>query len=638
MLYNNSVKVSGDLMKSVLPLFTLFLLCTFASAETHLTPLDFGLKLMDHGMVDYVHTPPDIRVGLFNNDRYPDIARFKGNKLDVFLFQGVGYTPEPQLSRTFDLPIQCLRLDDDIWDGIDDLVVTLADGRRETLYHLGDCLDLEGSGDTFKRSDIPRRVSEADFQIVWESEPKPWEMDRCAVGDLDNDGTDEVVSWWMENANADTAWILIYKSVGDNLYEVYMEEMLYHIEPTPGLSEIVIGDIDGNGQKELIYSYQYCYIWEFTENLDYTIWRANFEFPSMVKDLKITDIDQDGVSEIASVASHTLFPPPTAYNVWEYDHKTTGPENIIYFNPVITIYLDRYDCEFDVGDFDNDGREDIVCGNFGFVVSYIPIDLPYYSYVQSYPHYQENWLETGLPLSCATPVIGDFDGDGGNELFAGGLYPNGSSAFIWKPTGFQSGYVMGLDTTLSPAAPNEAVIGVVDDLPCVISVHIIPVIPTASSLLLWSCLESVLSNLWQSGIDDSASYHNPYCVDPDNDGKKSIIIAAGGCHQLKDWEQISAGIIEPPEIFQPKAVTLYQNYPNPFNSETRITFDVSRRTDVVLSILNPQGMLVQKWIKPELLPARYVEIWKAENLASGCYFIQLETLISADSKKCLLIK
>jgi len=58
----------------------------------------------------------------------------------------------------------------------------------------------------------------------------------------------------------------------------------------------------------------------------------------------------------------------------------------------------------------------------------------------------------------------------------------------------------------------------------------------------------------------------------------------------------------------------------------------------VLSIFNPQGKLVQKWIKPELLPARYVEIWKAKNLVSGCYIIRLETLNSADSKKCLLIK
>lgn len=155
---------------------------------------------------------------------------------------------------------------------------------EEIIPWQGGCLDVEPPGGFLPqgvRSEIPRRISEADFQIVWQSEQHPWGMNRCAVGDLDNDGRDEIASWWIESEYADTAWIVIYKSVGDNQYEIWREEPLYTQSGYKALTQMCIGDVDGNGQKELIYTQAdcYCYLWEFDEAGNYTIWRSNFAYP-----------------------------------------------------------------------------------------------------------------------------------------------------------------------------------------------------------------------------------------------------------------------------------------------------------------------------------------------------------------------
>lgn len=197
----------------------------------------------------------------------------------------------------------------------------------------------------------------------------------------------------------------------------------------------------------------------------------------MVMELKVTDVDQDGVAEIAAVGSDYFY-WTGIYRVWEFDHKAPGAENVMYFTLLMSHNTDWADCGMDVGDFDNDGRVDIVPGNAGFISGYNPIDLPYYTYVAGLPgHCQVNWLVTGLPMSCVTPVIGDFDGDGNNELFAGGLYPNGGLAFLWKPTGYQTGYVMDVDTTASPGGPSEAILALIDEASTAVTSHVWPAGP-----------------------------------------------------------------------------------------------------------------------------------------------------------------
>ena len=618
------------------------LLAQRSPAQAYLTPLDFGLKRLEHGRIDYTHTPPNILVGNFNSDCYPDIARFTGDKLEIYLFSTPGYACRPQLQRTFDQPIKALRLGGSIWSQQRELIVTLADGTEKTFGYGNGTLDLvENQGFNLGSDQLPRRISDFDFQIVWQSEPKPFGFSACTVGDLDNDGIEELATWYKGGEWADTAWILIYKCLGDNEYQLFMEEeFTVELALHPEISRLLISDIDQNGQKELIYTYDKCYFWEFSAPGVYTAWSSDFVFPRAVEGCEITDVDQDGILEIAAITTTPGVQPPTAYIVREFVEKN-GQSHTILTSSITGFYQDWEDCRFDVGDFDNDGAVDMVSGNASFVIGYDPVELQYFRYDPTSinpPNFSRNWLVTGIPLRCVTPVVADMDHDGQNELFAGGIFPNGGSAFVWEPTGFQTGYVSWLDTTSSPNGPNESPFGYVDYNPSVLAVHIITEIPTQSRLALWSYQDGFYMYAWQSTIMDSTFYNSPKFSDPDEDDKMSVILADDITHIVADWEQTQAGVFGNPPAQVPQALYLGFNYPNPFNSLTTIPFEIPAPANVQLRIYDIVGNLVYQDGAELLVPGKHAFNWKASGLASGIYLICLQSGNERQIRKGVILK
>ena len=271
--------------------------------------------------------------------------------------------------------------------------------------------------------------------------------------DLDNDGIIELVTYYKDSLYADTAWMLIYKSIGDDEYELFMQEPFF-TEPgqVNDLTQIMITDLDQNGQKELVYTFQFAYFWEFSEPGVYFPRRSNFAFARAVKDGMVSDVDQDGILELAFVTANSSTLPATQYVVQEYSYKTS---QYFGFTGITGFYQDWVDCRLDVGDFDNDGVVNIVSGNAGWVGT-SPVDIQYFCYDSTVIwNFTQHWLQTGIAASCLTPVIADMDNDGENELFAGGIFVVGGSAFIWEATGLGTGYVSWLDTT-NLGGPNEA--------------------------------------------------------------------------------------------------------------------------------------------------------------------------------------
>ena len=157
-------------------------------------------------------------------------------------------------------------------------------------------------------------------------------------------------------------------------------------------------------------------------------------------------------------------------------------------------------------------------------------------------NYSQEWLETGWALSCVTPVIKDFDLDGDNELFSGGLYAGGGCTWLYEGIGFGQGYVSYVDTLNTINGPNEAEFGIIDYYPSVALMHILPNSPDDSKISLWSFTDNGLEYMWLSELIDTMAAHSPEIKDPDNDGKKNIIIAGNELHKAMDFEQISAGI------------------------------------------------------------------------------------------------
>ncbi len=81
---------------------------------------------------------------------------------------------------------------------------------------------------------------------------------------------------------------------------------------------------------------------------------------------------------------------------------------------------------------------------------------------------------------------------------------------------------------------------------------------------------------------------------------------------------------------------LLQNYPNPFNPTTKISFVLSRRDLVTLSIHNVLGEHVATLVDSELGAGLHSVFWDGAQFASGAYFYTLRTK-EFNTTKCMLL-
>jgi len=88
----------------------------------------------------------------------------------------------------------------------------------------------------------------------------------------------------------------------------------------------------------------------------------------------------------------------------------------------------------------------------------------------------------------------------------------------------------------------------------------------------------------------------------------------------------------------PQTFSLKQNYPNPFNPLTKITFDISHKTDVFISIYNSLGEIVTSLSYNNLIPGTYETSWDAGSVSSGLYFCNFKAGRYSETKKMILIK
>ncbi|MCX6152516.1 MAG: Ig-like domain-containing protein [Ignavibacteriales bacterium] len=93
-----------------------------------------------------------------------------------------------------------------------------------------------------------------------------------------------------------------------------------------------------------------------------------------------------------------------------------------------------------------------------------------------------------------------------------------------------------------------------------------------------------------------------------------------------------------PDPGMPNEFSLKQNYPNPFNPTTKIKFDVSEESKVVLRVFNLLGQQVAQLVN-EVKSAGYYSVdFDASNLNSGIYLYQIEAKNYKVTKKMVLVK
>ncbi|MBI5728051.1 MAG: T9SS type A sorting domain-containing protein, partial [Ignavibacteriales bacterium] len=115
----------------------------------------------------------------------------------------------------------------------------------------------------------------------------------------------------------------------------------------------------------------------------------------------------------------------------------------------------------------------------------------------------------------------------------------------------------------------------------------------------------------------NASLHEGYPVQVENSAINLI--------------NIKAGLV-------PVAFDMLQNYPNPFNPGTTIRYSLSEKGRVKLRILNQLGEEVAILIDKEENAGMHEFYWDASHLASGVYFMQMQTGSKTLIKKMAFVK
>lgn len=81
-----------------------------------------------------------------------------------------------------------------------------------------------------------------------------------------------------------------------------------------------------------------------------------------------------------------------------------------------------------------------------------------------------------------------------------------------------------------------------------------------------------------------------------------------------------------------------ENYPNPFNTETTISFNLPKSSNVKLIIYNSKGQIVKTLVDSYLNVGEHSIKFDASNLISGIYFYKIQTDDFSKIKKTILLK
>jgi hypothetical protein len=83
---------------------------------------------------------------------------------------------------------------------------------------------------------------------------------------------------------------------------------------------------------------------------------------------------------------------------------------------------------------------------------------------------------------------------------------------------------------------------------------------------------------------------------------------------------------------------LEQNYPNPFESNTTISFTISERSDVNLSVYDIYGNMVSNLVNNLLEQGKYTYNFNLGKLPNGVYYYKLRTDNYSDTRQMVIIR
>ena len=461
---------------------------------------------------------------------------------------------------------------------------------------------------------------------------------------------------------------------------------------------VVIGDVNKNGRAEI---YGYTKSFEMPQGQPISIFELDtagffkkvYQYPdTMWFAQTIFDVEKNGNQELLMygnasngyVEGFAFRPPssgklPTAFAYWysrEFGHAQInhpmlgdfdkdGKTDVVYnsspsvlslfideFNPITNSFdsvykwdVNKYIDGHSTGDFDMDGKTDIVLGSSDGDVYVVEAQGP--------GLYQKVWQSTVATHNAYLHFsTNDIDGNGKPEFWVGGdAYYNGVG--ITRFTCFETNG----DNSYVPVARIDLV-GVFSFFAgnCFAED-----IDKDGKEELFICIDQNVLILKFVGSPNHHKYEIFYftrnelqdqnCVysgatlfDAENQGKDDLFITLAQVNNVgrKDFTYsykptFSTGV-KTISNSSPSEFRLYQNYPNPFNPTTTISFTLPSRTFVSLKIFDMLGKEVSTIVSAELQAGSYSQQWHPERISSGIYFYKLQAGAYSNTKKLLLLK
>jgi Secretion system C-terminal sorting domain/FG-GAP-like repeat len=294
-------------------------------------------------------------------------------------------------------------------------------------------------------------------------------------------------------------------------------------------------------------------------------------------------------------------------------------------------------------DIDNDGDQDLFLGNWeGKILFYVNNGSAGQA---EFVFQDENYAAIDVGSNSA-PAFADIDGDGDYDLFVGensqnpgfgriNYYENigrRETAMFEEVTANYSNIDLGNDQFLRPFFAD------IDndyDLDLFIGTKDQGIVFYRNSGDKETALfNSDSSQQLASGIFRST----PVVFDIDADGNPDILSGArgGGLLFFKNQTPLTLADKSPNAEISFK---LDSNFPNPFNNSTMISYQLSKKADVELSIYNLLGQKVATLVDKNQLAGNYHVQWDATGFASGIYFYTIQTNNGfRQSRKLLLLK
>lgn len=425
---------------------------------------------------------------------------------------------------------------------------------------------------------------------------------------------------------------------------------LYAYPDSATLSVKAMGEIKGSGEKEIFMNY-------YNDTIpQYVVYRSDsigvlpttFDFifyyaiPFFsIYDMRLGDFDKNGIPDCAFVSADENGIPLIIISEFR-DSMNNFTTVFEYEN------LDESFSGFAIGDFDEDGKTELIAGGgLGKIISIEEVKENSYELI-----WEDNFSTFNAYMKTTTE---DIDGNGKPEFWIGGQdFPNGITRLVcyeangnnnYEPVAMiELRYINSLYTFYLQAKDLDG--DGQEEL----------IVSIANVILILKFIGSPNNHQYEiyyvkigEATEPTSEFLPLTIADLDGDGKQDILLpfqksengqAVNFSYILKQNGTVS---VEPlsthPTIFD----VYLKSYPVPFNSTSSVRFSIVKEGIAKIKVYNSLGKEVKTLLEEQLSPGEYNIQWEARDeygipLPSGIYFISLQTDNVFKTTKTILLK